>query len=217
MRAVRRQIDSGKPENNSSLAIQGTPLDTYRKKRKGGQDLDLKIVNPGYRNDKARRLNCQRCVPAYELRKRGFDVIAKPAVLDSNGIPVYDETMKNALNAFAGLNERLKSAGSFDGKAFIENRMLEFGDGARAQVFVIWKDSRSEFVEGGKVIKIPSAHTFVAENNNGKVRFIDPQSGNEDCSEYFTKIKNGYTMYAKIDDFPINEDIIDLYIANRGG
>ena len=31
------------------------------------------------------------------------------------------------------------------------------------------------------------------------------------------RVKNGATMYARIDDLPINEEIIDLYVTNRGG
>ena len=197
----------------------GAPIETYRKKKRNTVDDDLQVVNPGYPKDKARRLNCQRCVPAYELRKRKeqLDVIARPATLDKNGRLVYDEAMKQMLNVFVGAKENLRPAGSFDGKDFIEKQMLRFEDGARAQVFVTWKEGTEKYVRNGKVVELPKSHTFVAENNNGIIRFVDPQNGKEDCSDYFTKVKNGCTMFVRIDKLPINEDIIDLFITNRGG
>lgn len=197
----------------------GAPLETYRKKKKNVVNNDLQAVNPGYLKDKARRLNCQRCVPAYELRKREeqLDVIARPASLDDNERLVYDEAMKSMLDVFVGAKQNLRSAGSFDGKDFIEKRMLEFKDGARAQVIVTWKEGTEKYVRNGKVIELPRSHTFVAENNNGIIRFVDPQNGKEDCSDYFTNVKNGCTMFVRIDNLPVNEDIIDLFIMNRGG
>jgi hypothetical protein len=95
--------------------------------------------------------------------------------------------------------------------------MLEFKDGARAQVIVTWKEGTEKYVRNGKVIELPRSHTFVAENNNGIIRFVDPQNGKEDCSDYFTNVKNGCTMFVRIDNLPVNEDIIDLFIMNRGG
>jgi hypothetical protein len=99
----------------------------------------------------------------------------------------------------------------------VEKRMLEFKDGARAQVIVTWKEGTEKYVRNGKVIELPRSHTFVAENNNGIIRFVDPQNGKEDCSDYFTNVKNGCTMFVRIDNLPVNEDIIDLFIMNRGG
>ena len=48
---------------------------------------DLKMTNPKYNiNSPEYRQNCQRCVCAYEMRRRGFDVTAKPKILDGTDI-----------------------------------------------------------------------------------------------------------------------------------
>jgi hypothetical protein len=41
-------------------------------------------------------------------------------------------------------------------------------------------------------------HVFSAENINGKVHFIDPQSGESDASRYFDQAI--YTEWLRIDD-----------------
>ena len=204
-------------EKDDTLPIStGAPLETYRKKKSNDPRDDLQAVNPGYPKDKSRKYNCQRCVPAYELRKRGYDVIARPAEIDKQGNIVYDETLKNAYNMFKGLQKRIRSAGSFDGRDFICKRMIEFGDGARAQVIVVWEKGESSYNSNGTIVKMPRAHTFIAENEKGKVLFKDPQTGNENCAEYFTKVKKGRTIYARIDDLPVNEEVLDMFVTNRG-
>jgi hypothetical protein len=71
--------------------------------------------------------------------------------------------------------------------------MDRWGDGARAVVCVEWK-------------KHGSAHAFIVENRNGTVVYIDPQTGNEDCSYYFGYAKDEYEGY---------EDYINNFGAER--
>jgi len=60
------------------------------------------------------------------------------------------------------------------------------------------------------------AHVFIAENVNGVVRFVDPQSGDVDCERYFTKIISNTTMIARIDGLEPTK-LIEECIRNRGG
>jgi len=53
----------------------------------------------------------------------------------------------------------------------VEAMMVEYGDGARAEVYVAW--------QGG------GAHVFIAENINGEIVFMDPQTGDTDVADYF--------------------------------
>ena len=39
---------------------------------------DLRAVNPNYGKGYGYQINCQKCVPTYELRRRGYNVTAKP-------------------------------------------------------------------------------------------------------------------------------------------
>lgn len=214
--AVKHQNKEAQDSSFLGSAV-GVALEDFRKKRNQDNRDDLLAVNPGYSTDKRRRVNCQRCVPAYELRKRGFDVVARPAPLNESGALICDRVLKDPYMLFEGFTQRLRIAGSYDGKGYIERRLLEYGDGARVQISVLWKEGQTAVDLGDRIVNRPSAHTFVAENRNGEIHFVDPQTGNDDCSNYFTKVKNGSTMFARIDDLRVNEEVLGLFVANRGG
>ena len=71
--------------------------------------------------------NCTHCVPAYELRKRGYDVSALPYTDDPNGLS-YDP--------FDAWEDPIihKTPGS--GREAIERAMASYGDGARVEIDV---------------------------------------------------------------------------------
>lgn len=203
--------------SDSMAFFAGVPFDSYRIKKNDDNHNDLHIVNVGYPKEKARKKNCFKCVAAYEARMRGKDVIAQPVQLDEKGRIIYGEAEKHSYDYLVGLTSRLRSAGSYDGKEFIARKLQDYGDGARVQVFVTWGEGTTKYITQNKEVEMPSSHTFIAENHSGIIRFIDPQTGSEDCSDYFTKVKNGATIFARTDDLDINEDVIDLFITNRGG
>lgn len=57
----------------------------------------------------------------------------------------------------------------------IETQMAEWGDGSRGIVRVQWQ-------------KKNYGHVFIAEQVNGKTRFIDPQNGAIDVTHYFDSV-----------------------------
>lgn len=149
---------------------------------------DLAKTNPNFKPlDPKWAFNCQRCVSAYEARRRGFDVTAKPRggkgdrlpyMTDQNGWPhVYENADLVPCFSNSGANTRGK----------VEKLMEQWGDGARAIVRVQWK--------GGN-----SGHVFIAERVNGTTRFVDPQSNDGDCSRYFAAAKKNQTYCMRIDD-----------------
>lgn len=149
---------------------------------------DLARTNPNYRpRDPKWAFNCQRCVSAYEARRRGYDVSAKPSggrndrlpyMTDPNGWPhVYEGAELVPCFSNSGANTRGK----------VEKLMEQWGDGARAIVRVQWK--------GGN-----SGHVFIAERVNGTTRFVDPQSNDGDCSRYFASAKKNQTYCLRIDN-----------------
>lgn len=206
--------ESAATQNWHTIPVSGGQTETkYRMLRNSeGKDADsmnkiidqnVKSTNPAYKNgDSAYRQNCQRCVAAYEMRRRGYDVIAKPALVDSDGRlsrkdPLYTSWQTIFKNA------RFSHCSGMDGgKMEILRRMSQWGDGAVAEVKVQWNAS--------------SAHVFVAEQVNGVVRFVDPQTGNVNCEDYFTRAVNGATMIARIDNLEATE-LIEKCIKNRGG
>lgn len=139
----------------------------------------LKGTNPSYDQGPRWRVNCQRCVVAYEMRHRGKDVTAHPASYGSSHLAMYPFD--------AWLNPMVIHCND-SGKEDIERAMSLSGDGSRAQVVVYWDSPHG----GG--------HTFIAEQRNGTTVFIDPQTGSEDVGGYFKRVKKGMTRFCRIDN-----------------
>lgn len=189
--SMRREIAASraKPETVGNLTL-------YRKKHPEPIERALRNTNPLYKTGPEYRVNCQRCVPTYELQRRGYIVRAKPALVDKDDyISDNDVTVKRGiwLKPFKGM--KWSRSGVTMGE--IEKAMSQFGDGARAEVYVSWSDRKG-------------SHVFIAEQSQGKTLFIDPQTGDGDCSRYFTEAEERSIMFARIDGLsPIDE--IDLF------
>ena len=76
-------------------------------------------------------------------------------------------------------------------------------DGAVCEIRCEWKDK-------------DYGHVFIAEKQNGRVRYIDPQSNNNDVSNYFNDMKSNKTQFWRIDDATLNDDLIKYCCKNRG-
>lgn len=126
------------------------------------------------------RMNCGYSAIAYDMRRRGYDVSARP---DLNG-----DSPENLAKAYV-------DQGTGESREWIQAKteskvvdlMEEFGTGSRAIVIVAWKGNT-----GG--------HAFIAENLDGEVRFIDPQKGSVSAREYFKRIQPGEVEILRIDD-----------------
>ena len=206
--AAKRRIEdigeSAAVSNWHTIPVAGGQSETKYRMLDGAKTIDenAAAVNPGYQSGKPEyRNNCQRCVPAYEMRRRGYDVVAKPAVVDETGeLSPRDPLYTKWKNVFQ--NAKFTFCSGYDkGKSEIIQQMEAWGDGAVAEVRVLWKDNK--------------AHVFVAEMNGGTVKFIDPQNGKE-CENYFTDAALGGTMIARIDNLEPSS-LIELCIKNRGG
>jgi len=139
--------------------------------------------------------NCQRCVPAYEARRRGYDVTAKP-------IPIPDpHELGKGHNWVSMYKDPVVIACSGNGKQDIINQMKSWGEGARAEIGVEWG-----FLFGG------GGHVFVAEVINGEVYFLDPQTGNLDCSSYFRTVKSGTAELVRIDNLEFTDVIKECFM-----
>ena len=191
-----------------SLAGSEHPL---RKDSNGGSFLrivgehsiedDLAATNPRYNDGPEWRKNCQRCVGAYEMRRRGYDVTALPANLVDGHLD-YSDPLPNRFDPngwpsmFAGAElEKIPGTTANAIRGRIERMMSDFGDESRAIVRVKYK---RRYGGGG--------HVFIAEQVDGSTRFIDPQTGSSDCSSYFSMISSGETEILRVDD----KDVTDL-------
>lgn len=152
---------------------------------------DLIAVNPNYDEynyDSPWSNNCQRCVSTYEARRRGYDVEALPLPSEQDPLMI--------MNHPKGWPTVYKNGSLIDCSAItgelagnnVKNKVIEWGPGARAIVRVRW---------------IPAGgHVFIAENDNGTVRFIDPQNNNQDASDYFVSAKGSDMFCMRIDNLP---------------
>lgn len=166
----------------------------FGEKKAAGLDIEtaLKSVNSEHPDIEEFRRNCQRCVPAYELGRRGYDVEALPRIIDKK-----DNLAFNAGWIFDHKDDDwhyLKG----NGKTELNDLMQDWGDGARAEVFVLWGNSNR-------------GHVFVAENYNGKIIYVDPQTGKygADVEEYFNHVQLDSVFTMRIDDKQFTNWVFD--------
>lgn len=138
----------------------------------------LRHTNPKYKEADGYKINCQRCVSAYEARRRGYDVTAKPydRFNFSDRLPTdnLEEGWPSVYKDPHLISCRGRDAD--ETKKAVEELMESYGDGARAIVAVNWK-------YGG-------GHVFIAERVGGQTFFIDPQANSFGCGRYFKLAEN---------------------------
>lgn len=151
----------------------------------------VKGANPNYSRGSAYGVNCQRCVQAYEFRRRGYDVVAKPKPSTNNIISWGSECFiqpgayQYSYQAYA-LNQT---------EAAVKKALANAPDGSRFSIYIKWKRTY-----GG------NAHVFIAEKTGGVVHYLDPQTGNMDASDYFTRGSKGCFGYFRLDDKALTTD-----------
>lgn len=153
----------------------GTPVEmTYGKALNG--------ANPRYKTEQdingLYSENCQRAAAAYELRRRGYDVEAKPYDSDKS-YSVVDYAFKNN-------KEYIISNLPKSGKTVIENFLLSWGDGSRVKIVVYWQNGGS--------------HAFIGENVGGKIIFLDPQTRKLNVDGYFNYVIPEKTSIIRTDN-----------------
>lgn len=126
---------------------------------------DVQVINGGMNGQylKGRDSNCVLCTTSYELRARGYDVIADK-VTKPFGVSFDDVKNMFELGDMKEPNYITKNAKS-SAQAYntIENKILRQGEGARGNLFCMSEDY------GG--------HSVAYEVLNNKVHLIDSQIG----------------------------------------
>jgi SPP1 gp7 family putative phage head morphogenesis protein len=148
---------------------------------------DAKAANPNYTTLTYEYTNnCQRCVPAWEARRRGLDVEAMPMLSHTDNF-----TWTNPYHNPVVENGKLSD---------VTQSLLGWGDGARAEIRVTFDN-------------LGNGHVFAAENVNGKVVYIDPQSGitGDYVEEYFDRAI-GEASYIRTDTLEFDEDFIERVV-----
>lgn len=161
----------------------------------------MKLANPHFGENEGYRRNCVNCVPAYILRRFGYDVEARPSYYP------YDNRLKNG-NLFGGWQgfKNIEIDGAWVYKRTItKNDLLaklhSINTNEKVGIIWTWKDMQR-------------SHTIACEKDEaGNLLFVDPQSGqilNELPDNIYAR--TGFTYYKitslEIDEsFPWNEII----------
>jgi hypothetical protein len=179
----------------------------------------IKDVNPNFKLGGVWRINCQKTVPTYELRRRGYDLTALPNDQHSRIMGTYLGIAKMWKSPDHDFKSYIKEITRYDGstylaqvrtvKSHVTKHLKSYPVGARVQVSYAYTRYRS-------------AHTIVMERVPVSkeyptgMMFIDPQVGTIENSLNMT----GKTKFAiiRMDDKEIDETMVD-YIAkpNKGG
>lgn len=152
-------------------------------------EKDIYACNPNFRLGENWQKNCQRCVPTFEMRRRGYDVTAMPKMDDGNCTDI-------SYYPFSVWENPQIILCRGDGILDIQNCMRQWGNGARAQITVNWRG-------------VPSGHTFVAEQVNGETKFYDPQNGSLNAAEYFKQVAPGSVQLCRIDQLEPTSRILE--------
>lgn len=145
----------------------------------------IKGANPKYKKGTNYERNCQRCVPVYELRRRGYDVTAAPK-------PLYNFMGRSDI-AFVD-----KKTGNFPkfsplrtSRKMMEKDMAPYPNNSRFAVRI---------GQG----KGKPGHVFVAEKIDGKICYSDPQTGKINALSNFSPAKN--MQFFRMDNLQINNN-----------
>ena len=189
-KSAQDKEDSLTKEAQGGIIVTGSVEDNFNRKAQITEYTDdLAKTNPNYSTKEFKGLNnCQRCVPTYEMRRRGYNVTAKPQP--------YSDTKNDELAVNPWCMWKNPKIFSYKTRQDIETAMQKMGDGARVEISIVWE-------------KNGAGHVFCAEQINGRTVFVDPQTGNGDCSNYFELMKKGSYRFWRIDNLRPSDLMID--------
>ena len=158
--------------------------------------------------------NCQRCVVAYELRRRGYDVTALPtykgdvlprvAYHDSKR-GTWEGRWKGAFKGAKTLNVGVRGNNSSAEQKVINNieqKMKDFGSGSRGVVQI--------FYRGG------GGHVFNVENVGGQIRYMEAQTGQaKNISQTMSRVDTSSVNLVRTDNLHIS-DRAKKFVTRKG-
>ena len=143
--------------------------------------------------------NCQRCVVAYELNRRGYDVTALPTYKGDTlpnvahynpGTGIYEGRWKGAFRDAKTVNVGASSeSGTISN---IESRMRSYGSGSRAVIQIFYK--------GG------GGHVFNVENQRGRIVYVEAQAGKiKNIKQTMSSVKTESVNLVRTDNLRLSD------------
>lgn len=142
-------------------------------------------------------VNCQRCVQAYELRRRGYKVIAQPCLSDEEGLGWGSAIFKGC----TGTSEDYTLFLTADE---VKKELENAPSGSRYNIYVSWKDE-------------DDAHVFIAEKRGKKIFYLDPQTNESNVEYYFSMGEDRCFGFFRMDDKELKDDdsILNAVVKNE--
>ena len=133
--------------------------------------------------------NCQRCVVAYELRRRGYNVIAQPT--HQNDLLPTGDKWRGAFQH--GKTEKVSGLNAWQLRQNVAKTMQSYGDGARAVVSFAW--AKGHF-----------GHVINVENIKGKIHYFESQVGGEyNPNRVLSGVRHGSVKIMRTDSLRISD------------
>lgn len=214
--SLRKKITdilTGKSEKEKKWLDNITKTEEALGIRKGSEmnfeQADGNKPNPNYIKNRAYQINCQSCVVAYELRRRGFDVEAfgntgqgcTPYKLsyDTNLIWIDPNTGEKPKKTKVSGNSGITAKGNVrTNKKLLEKNFQEATkEVGRYHITVVWN--------------LYSGHIFTAERlPDGTLAIYDPQTGDSHCWERYLKALSARYGIAiqRVDNMLVNTELI---------
>lgn len=194
------------------------------------EDANQGKGNPHFAEDIGYRVNCQTCVVAYELRRRGFDVSALPKTKGS-ALEKLSYHTATAWNTVSGtipteifippykLPEILEwETKTISGRKYNVINNIYAEDAKRRSQTAILKNIPKMITEDGRYHihwgwrRTRTGHIITFERENGAFSFYDPQTGKtiDDIKGYFKEHKitlNSLCVY-RVDNLTPNTEVI---------
>ena len=181
---------------------------------KKGSEMDFEQAdgnkpNPNYIKNRAYQINCQSCVVAYELRRRGFDVeafgntgqgcIPYKLSYDTNLIWIDPNTGEKPEKTKVSGNSGITARGNVrtNKKLLEKNFQKATKEVGRYHITVVWNQY--------------SGHIFTAERlPDGTLAVYDPQTGDSHCWERYLKALSARYGIAiqRVDNMLVNTELI---------
>lgn len=181
------------PTIEGQIGTQGTPQSPNKA---------MERVNPDRRAPEGLEYedytsNCQRCVVAYELNRRGYNVEAE-ATYRNDPYPIGGQWM----TAFNGAkSESVGATTTNKVNRNIQDKMSGWGNNSRAVVEV----------NNGR-----GGHVFNVEYRNGKLSYYDAQTNTRyDPKRVFDHVNKKNVRVVRVDNLTIGDNVRDMVRKSR--
>lgn len=172
------------------------------------QAQSLAMTNKdNYYKEYGYRINCQRCVWAYEMNRRGYNVEALPNNDNLGRYGAWHSIAESGLDIkYAASDPFARGNTNKKNEANIKKQMAEWGDGSRAGVILARRGH--------------SGHVFNVEYKAGKITVYEAQTGETHSSlaKYLSEQKAvpGYVQFFRTDTVKFKESEFPKYVKERG-